>query len=124
MRVQILIFLLSTSLVVEYGDATSRRDIKSCWATWSRCSSWSSIATGILWLRCDTCCKCMGKAGGTCVLKPSTCVLSSQAYQCDCYSHHLSERRPSECDSASNLIDGCKKSDSNIADYGLRNAKV
>jgi hypothetical protein len=49
----------------------------------------------------------MGRAGGTCVLKPLACVLSSQAYQCDCYSHHLSERRPSECDSASNLIDGC-----------------
>jgi hypothetical protein len=49
-------------MVVEYGDATARRDIKSCWATWSRCSSWSSIATGILWLRCDICCKCMGRA--------------------------------------------------------------
>ena len=47
-----------------------------------------------------------GTAGGHCVLKPSTCVFSSKAYQCVCYSHHLYGRRPSECDSAANLDDG------------------
>ena len=108
MRVQILIFFLSTSLVVEYGDAAARRDLTSCWATWSRCSNWSSIATGVVWLGCDTCCKCKGKAGGSCVSKPSTCLLSSKTYQCVCYSHHLSGRRPSACDGFSNVDDGCK----------------
>jgi hypothetical protein len=35
-------------------------------------------------------------------------LLSSKTYQCVCYSHHLSGRRPSACDGFSNVDDGCK----------------
>ena len=56
-----------------------------CWATWSRCSGWSSGATGILWYGCDKRCKCLGRSGGNCNLIPASCSTTGYAYQCQCY---------------------------------------
>uniref|UniRef100_A0A914URR2 Uncharacterized protein n=1 Tax=Plectus sambesii TaxID=2011161 RepID=A0A914URR2_9BILA len=51
-----------------------------CYETWSRCSQWSSPATGVLWQSCkDHCGGC-----GDCVLVPSKCPISDKAYQCQC----------------------------------------
>ncbi|KAK3612040.1 hypothetical protein CHS0354_021721 [Potamilus streckersoni] len=70
--------------------------ITDCWDTWSRCSRWSSPATGILWLSCADRCKCKGNATGTCREVPSKCPLTSKAWQCQC-SGKLSGRKPSWC---------------------------
>ena len=59
--------------------------IGDCFETWSRCSRWSSWGTGYLWADCNTRCQQLGKRGGQCVLSPSTCWMSNQAYQCQCY---------------------------------------
>nr|AHG59340.1 Mytimacin-5 [Mytilus galloprovincialis] len=78
-----------------------------CWATWSRCSGWSSIATGHLWLDCNTCCKCKGKSGGSCHEVHSDCFLSDTAMQCQCHHGALHGSRPSACSSMSNLDFSC-----------------
>ncbi|RUS81392.1 hypothetical protein EGW08_010830 [Elysia chlorotica] len=59
--------------------------IGACFETWSRCSRWSSPATGILWRSCNSRCRQLGRRGGNCRLVPSQCPLSNKAYQCQCY---------------------------------------
>ncbi|GFO37945.1 macin [Plakobranchus ocellatus] len=56
-----------------------------CYETWSRCSRWSSPATGYLWLSCNDRCRELGRSGGNCRPAPSSCPLSRKAYQCQCY---------------------------------------
>ncbi|KAL9975828.1 hypothetical protein ACROYT_G013034 [Oculina patagonica] len=60
-------------------------DIKECYDTWSRCTTWSYPLGGILWQKCNTRCKCLGREGGTCVETPSKCPLSNTAWQCQCH---------------------------------------
>nr|AEC50045.1 theromacin [Sinohyriopsis cumingii] len=70
--------------------------ITDCWETWSRCSRWSSPATGILWQSCEDRCKCLGYATGTCREVPSRCPLTDKAWQCQC-SGTLSGPKPENC---------------------------
>lgn len=82
----------------------------SCWETWSRCSRWSSAATGYLWLSCDNCCKCKGKASGSCKLvSGSRCWLtgSSRVYRCICKGTR-SGRKPGICSDLSNAAFSCE----------------
>merc|ERR1711872_946462 len=58
-----------------YGD---------CWETWSRCTRWSMVFTGILWQNCNDRCICKGARSGACRLSPSKCPLSNKAYTCVC----------------------------------------
>nr|AHG59339.1 Mytimacin-6 [Mytilus galloprovincialis] len=58
--------------------------IGGCWATWSRCTRWSSWATGWLWKTCNDRCKELGYRSGRCVLRPSDCPLANKAYRCEC----------------------------------------
>ena len=78
----------------------------NCWQTWSRCSGWSSLATGHLWLSCNNCCQCMGKSGGSCVEVASTCWMSSTAYQCQCHGTRVGDS-PSFCDGLANSAFSC-----------------
>ncbi|KAH3782994.1 hypothetical protein DPMN_160920 [Dreissena polymorpha] len=59
--------------------------VSECYETWSRCSSWSSGLTGILWLSCPDRCKEQGHHGGSCVLVQASCSITGTAYQCQCY---------------------------------------
>ena len=56
-----------------------------CWETWSRCTRWSSPATGILWQSCNDRCKCLGRGGGNCVEVNARCSTTGKAYRCQCY---------------------------------------
>ena len=68
----------------------------SCWKTWSRCTRWSSFLTGVVWAGCDPYCKCLGRSGGRCDLKPSTCFLSNKAWSCQCHGRY-GPRQSSNC---------------------------
>lgn len=82
---------------------------KDCYRTWSRCSRWSDIATGWLWVTCDECCKCKGQATGQCQMNYSdTCASDNKAYYCDCYGT-LNGKKPKVCSSFSNFVDRCGK---------------
>ena len=71
--------LVMTSIITE-GEAFVLGD---CYEEWSRCSGWSSAATGLLWKSCQNRCVELGHRTGTCVLVDSRC-LSDKAYQCQC----------------------------------------
>uniref|UniRef100_A0A0B6ZCE1 Uncharacterized protein n=1 Tax=Arion vulgaris TaxID=1028688 RepID=A0A0B6ZCE1_9EUPU len=58
---------------------------KDCYATWSRCSRWSSPLTGILWKTCNARCRQLKRNGGNCVRTRSKCPMSRKPYQCQCY---------------------------------------
>ncbi|KAL3852597.1 hypothetical protein ACJMK2_016216 [Sinanodonta woodiana] len=70
--------------------------LKDCWDTWSRCTGWSSGATGILWQSCEDRCKCKGYATGSCKEVPSKCPLTNEAWQCQC-SGTLTGQKPNSC---------------------------
>ncbi|OXA36816.1 Hydramacin-1 [Folsomia candida] len=54
----------------------------SCYEAWSRCTGWSSGATGILWKTCaGRCQQCQGRASGSCVPVKGDCGARSQ---CQC----------------------------------------
>ncbi len=58
-----------------------------CYDTWSRCTGWSSPATGTLWQSCEEHCQgCYNKAGGECIITgTTTCMgVKIEAYQCQC----------------------------------------
>ena len=65
----------------------------SCWETWSRCSKWSKFFSGILWLKCDPYCKCIGRSGGSCVMSHSTCPSADKAWSCHCYGSYGPRQR-------------------------------
>ncbi|KAL3852593.1 hypothetical protein ACJMK2_016212 [Sinanodonta woodiana] len=75
---------------------TEGNPITDCWNTWSRCTKWSSGATGILWQSCEDRCKCQGYATGTCKTVSSNCPLTNEAWQCQC-SGTRSGSKPSWC---------------------------
>ncbi|KAI8782978.1 Mytimacin-6 [Biomphalaria glabrata] len=80
--------LMCTFFLLCIGQLMTPTDgnvIGRCWDTWSRCSTWSRWFTGRVWLTCDGKCRELGKRGGNCVMTPSTCPLSSEAFQCQCY---------------------------------------
>lgn len=59
----------------------------SCWDDWSRCSGWSMGLGGILWLKCNDYCVCLGYKKGNCVDVKNTCNLlppSAKISQCRC----------------------------------------
>ncbi|KAH9502872.1 Hydramacin-1 [Bulinus truncatus] len=82
----IIIILLSAGLLVTPAES---HWIGDCWETWSRCSQWSSGATGILWLSCNGRCIQLGRAGGNCNLVKSKCPIAPEPYQCQCYRRNL-----------------------------------
>eukprot|EP00727_Mastigamoeba_balamuthi_P005168 m51a1_g1465 hypothetical protein (95) ;mRNA; r:232884-233168 len=59
-----------------------------CYDTWSRCSGWSSPATGILWQNCNTHCQgCFNAAHGKCnLVGTTTCMgVNIPSFQCQCF---------------------------------------
>ncbi|KAH9502865.1 hypothetical protein Btru_074669 [Bulinus truncatus] len=85
----LIIILLSTGLLSTPAES---HWIGDCWDTWSRCSQWSSFATGILWHSCDERCKQLKRSGGNCVLSPTNCpIVSNKTYQCQCYQNSQSQ---------------------------------
>jgi len=60
-----------------------------CFEDWSRCSKWSSGATGILWYSCNDRCKELGKSGGSCNLVESdgTCFITKGKKISRCHCH-------------------------------------
>eukprot|EP00727_Mastigamoeba_balamuthi_P005068 m51a1_g1456 hypothetical protein (94) ;mRNA; f:197973-198254 len=80
--------------VVLLSSAVSAWD---CYETWSRCSGWSSAATGILWQDCNTHCQgCFNAASGTCTLVGTTKCngKSIEAYQCHCQGTWSGDGKP------------------------------
>nr|ALJ03313.1 macin [Ruditapes philippinarum]APY18887.1 macin [Ruditapes philippinarum] len=76
-----IVAVLMISFIIPRGEAFV---LSTCFETWSRCSTWSSFATGYLWKSCEDRCKGLGHNSGTCVLKPAECSTSGKAYQCQC----------------------------------------
>ncbi|UJR11718.1 hypothetical protein I4U23_015899 [Adineta vaga] len=77
-------YSLTLLLVVSFSGISEAWD---CYETWSRCTRWSSPATGILWQSCPSYCQgCRNAATGSCVqVGTTTCNGKSvQAYQCQC----------------------------------------
>ncbi|CAF3648802.1 unnamed protein product [Rotaria socialis] len=73
-------FLNEAEIIYENG--------KACWKSWSRCTEWSSGATGYLWQSCNERCKCKGYLGGNCRPVPNYCPVlpkGSTINQCKCY---------------------------------------
>uniref|UniRef100_A0AC35FKA1 Theromacin n=1 Tax=Panagrolaimus sp. PS1159 TaxID=55785 RepID=A0AC35FKA1_9BILA len=85
MKFQIsLVFMVLIAFIFVPKESIAN-PITDCWNQWSRCSTWSSGANGILWDDCQNHCKCLGYAnGGICVEVPSICFLFKKALQCQC----------------------------------------
>ncbi|CAH3172231.1 unnamed protein product [Porites lobata] len=82
MKIVVLLLFFSCAVL----DLTQAQTfIGKCWKTWSRCTQWSSFATGTLWQSCNTRCKCLGRGYGKCVETRSQCPFSRYAWQCRCY---------------------------------------
>ncbi|KAL3852595.1 hypothetical protein ACJMK2_016214 [Sinanodonta woodiana] len=82
--------------ILTMTPSTEANAITDCWNTWSRCTGWSSWATGYLWLSCEDRCKCQGHAYGTCRIVTSKCPLTHEAWQCQCSGTRYGSR-PSWC---------------------------
>lgn len=93
-------------LVIGLSYTPKVSGILTCWDTWSRCTTWSNDATGLLWIRCQECCQCKGYYTGECRLIPATCSLSKKAFRCHCSGEHTGEK-PLHCKSLANVILGC-----------------
>ncbi|KAL4222737.1 hypothetical protein ACF0H5_018778 [Mactra antiquata] len=105
---KIYCLILASVCLMFLVEQTSAGD---CWDMWSRCSKWSSPATGYLWLSCDNCCKCKGKASGKCKkVTDKYCWVtgSSTSYRCICSKRRLRGRKPKVCKSMSNAAFSCK----------------
>ena len=87
---QVICFLIFLFAVCNGG-------IGACWATWSRCTRATSWGNNILWQTCNDRCYCLGWTSGTCQLQPSSCPISSQAYQCKCSSTRRGGSTPWWC---------------------------
>ena len=77
----VCLLIASTFPMIDTSPAAK----SGCWETWSRCTRWSSPATGILWQSCNDRCKCLGRGGGNCVEVNARCSTTGKAYQCQCY---------------------------------------
>jgi hypothetical protein len=71
-----LLFLLNLKL-----DGT-------CYSDWSRCSEWSQVFTGYLWLSCNDRCQELGHRWGQCETRVNSCWFlprDEMVYACICY---------------------------------------
>lgn len=69
-QIPIMRTLLLLLVMIVACDVILHSRAETCYDAWSRCSDWSSAATGILWKTCaDYCRKCKGKDGGSCQLR-------------------------------------------------------
>ncbi|CAF1468500.1 unnamed protein product [Adineta steineri] len=85
---------LVLSMVVLLSGTSNAWD---CYETWSRCTGWSSPATGILWQSCASYCQgCSNAATGSCVQVGSTTCNGKavQAYQCQCSGKWTGSNKP------------------------------
>uniref|UniRef100_A0A194AKM8 Putative mytimacin-5 n=1 Tax=Pinctada fucata TaxID=50426 RepID=A0A194AKM8_PINFU len=102
--VVVLLFMVMCPYVNAWWSKTASR----CFDVWSRCSGWSSAATGYLWLSCNKCCQCKGKSGGRCVsVAARGCPLSKNAYQCQCNGSSLRGGKPGFCGGKANYLFSC-----------------
>ncbi|UJR12346.1 hypothetical protein I4U23_016523 [Adineta vaga] len=68
-----------------------------CYDTWSRCTGWSSPATGILWQSCRTYCQgCRNASTGSCRKTGTTTCFGKkvEAYQCQCSGKWSGKNKP------------------------------
>ena len=91
-----LLFLVAMTCSY-FPKSTEANGIGDCWETWSRCTSWSSFATGVLWQSCEDRCKCKGYVSGSCVETKSNCPFSDKAWQCQCSGTKTNAKKPSWC---------------------------
>ncbi|CAF3302743.1 unnamed protein product [Rotaria socialis] len=88
-------FFLALLLIILYPGTSNAWD---CYETWSRCTGWSSPATGILWQSCPSYCQgCKNAATGYCVqVGTTTCNGKSvTAFQCQCSGRWTGSNKPS-----------------------------
>ncbi|CAF4466151.1 unnamed protein product, partial [Rotaria magnacalcarata] len=87
-------FSLALLLIILYLGTSNAWD---CYETWSRCTGWSSPATGILWQGCPSYCQgCRNAATGSCVqVGTTTCMGKSvTAFQCQCSGRWTGSNKP------------------------------
>ncbi|XP_068672123.1 neuromacin-like protein [Montipora foliosa] len=83
--VKLALALMLVFAVLDLESEARQNFIGRCWETWSRCTRWSSFATGILWQTCEERCKSLGYGRGDCVKVPSICPFTEKAWQCQCF---------------------------------------
>ncbi len=87
-------YLLALLLVVLFAGTSEAWD---CYETWSRCTGWSSPATGILWQNCRSYCQgCKNAATGSCTLVGRTTCNGKpvDSYQCQCSGTWIGSNKP------------------------------